>query len=137
VEIEAYGHLFDSFWTPLVNHRTDAYGGSLDNRLRFGFEPLEAIRTAVGDDYIVGLRMSVDESTEGGLSLDECIEIAQRLVATGTLDFLSLVKGQIATDEGLSHVIPNMGTPNAPHIPAVEAFLQLANDVHAPGSTMS
>jgi len=122
VEVEAYGHLFDSFWTPLVNHRTDSYGGSLENRLRFSYETLEAIRKAVGDDYIVGLRMSVDESIEGGLGLDDCIEIARRLTATGLLDFLSLVKGQIATDEGLSHVIPNMGTPNAPHLPAVAAF---------------
>ncbi|HXY30856.1 MAG TPA: FAD-dependent oxidoreductase [Gemmatimonadaceae bacterium] len=122
VEVEAYGHLFDSFWTPLVNRRADCYGGSLDNRMRFSLDALGAVRKAVGDDFIVGLRMSVDESTEGGLTADECTEIARRLVATGTLDFLSLVKGNVATDEALSHMIPNMGTPTAPHLSALASI---------------
>jgi 2,4-dienoyl-CoA reductase-like NADH-dependent reductase (Old Yellow Enzyme family) len=122
VEIEAYGHLFDSFWTPLVNRRADEYGGSLDNRMRFSLEALAEIRKQVGDDFIVGIRMSGDESVEGGLGFADLCEIARRLVATGMLDFVNVIKGHIATDEALSHVIPNMGTPSAPHLPLAAAI---------------
>ncbi|MFQ5407065.1 MAG: FAD-dependent oxidoreductase [Anaerolineales bacterium] len=123
VEIESYGHLFDSFWTPLTNRRTDKYGiGSLESRMRFSLEALEEIRKQVGDDFIVGIRMTGDEDVEGGLTFEDCAEIARRLVATGMLDFVNIVKGIVATDEALSRVIPNMGTPSAPHIPLVAAI---------------
>lgn len=119
VEIEAYGHLFDSFWTPLVNQRADEYGGSFENRMRFSLEALAQIRKQVGDDFIVGIRMSGDESTPGGLTQADCLAIMKRLAATGMLDFINIIKGWIATDEALSHVIPNMGTPGGPHLPLV------------------
>src|SRR5690606_27003916 len=79
VEIEAYGHLFDSFWQPATNLRTDAYGGSLENRLRFGLEALAEIRKQVGSDYIVGVRMVVDEARHrgAGLGREEGLEIAR------------------------------------------------------------
>lgn len=119
VEIEAYGHLFDSFWTPLVNQRGDEYGGNLDRRMRFSLEALAEIRKQVGDDFIVGIRMSGDEVTPGSLTQADCLEIMRRLAATGMLDFINIIKGWIGTDEGLSHVIPNMGTPAGPHLPLV------------------
>jgi N-methyl-L-proline demethylase len=122
VEIEAYGHLFDSFWTPLVNHRTDEYGGSFDNRMRFSLDTLAEIRKQVGDEFIVGIRMSGDESAPGGLTFADCAAIARRLAETGMLDFINIIKGFIATDEALSHVIPNMGTPAGPHLPLVAAL---------------
>ncbi len=50
----AYGHLHDGFWSPATNARTDDYGGSLDNRLRFTHRVLDSVRAAVGDDFIVG-----------------------------------------------------------------------------------
>src|SRR6516162_9331063 len=71
IEIEAYGHLLDAFWSPATNQRTDIYGGSLDNRLRFTFRVLDAIRAAVGRDFIVGLRMVADEDFSGGLTREE------------------------------------------------------------------
>lgn len=116
VEINAYGHLLDSFWTPLVNRRTDQYGGSLEHRVRFSLEVLEEVRKQVGDQFIVGIRMSGDENVAGGLTHQDCIWIAQTLVATGMLDFVNIIKGIIPSDEALSHVIPSMGTPNAPHL---------------------
>ncbi|MEQ8395259.1 FAD-dependent oxidoreductase [Thalassobaculum sp.] len=116
VEIEAYGHFLDGFWSPLTNKRTDRYGGSLDNRMRFGLEAIAAIRDAVGPEFIVGLRMVVDEDVEAGLSEREGAEIARRLAATGDIDFINVIKGHIDTDEGLSHVIPPMGTPAGPHL---------------------
>ena len=53
-ELLAHGHLIHQFWTPLVNRRTDEYGGSLENRARFGLEVLEEVRRRVGDDFLVG-----------------------------------------------------------------------------------
>ncbi len=64
----AHGHLIDQFWSPSVNQRTDKYGGSLENRMRFGIEVLEAMRAEVGDDYVIGIRMSGDEMIADGLS---------------------------------------------------------------------
>ena len=122
IEIESYGHLLDAFWSPLTNRRDDGWGGSLDNRLRFAFQVLEAIRAAVGPDFIVGIRMVVDEDTEEGLQADEGFEIARRIAASGLIDFVNVIKGHIDTDEGLSHVIPGMGTPSAPHLGTVAAL---------------
>ena len=67
IEIESYGHLFDQFWSPLTNQRADEYGGSIDNRMRFGLRVLTAIRERVGPDFIVGIRMAVDETLPGGI----------------------------------------------------------------------
>ena len=72
IELLATSHLLDQFWTPLVNQRTDEYGGSMANRLRFTFEVLEAVRASVGDRLLVGLRMIGDEDLVGGLDRDEC-----------------------------------------------------------------
>jgi 2,4-dienoyl-CoA reductase-like NADH-dependent reductase (Old Yellow Enzyme family) len=116
LEIECYGHLVDQFWSPATNKREDEYGGSLDNRLRFAFEVLGAIRARVGSAFIVGTRMVCDEDWERGLSRQEGLEIARRLVASGTIDFVNVIRGHIDTDEALSHVIPGMGERSAPHL---------------------
>ena len=116
IEIEAYGHLLDAFWSPATNRRSDDYGGPLENRMRFSFEVLDEIRALVGSEFIVGIRMVVDEDMAGGLGREEGLEIARRLVATGMLDFVNVIRGHIDTDEGLAHVIPGMGTPAAPHL---------------------
>ncbi len=68
IEFEAYGHLMDGFWSPATNHRDDAFGGSLDNRLRFTCGCIDAVRKAVGPDFIVGIRMVADEDCDKGLS---------------------------------------------------------------------
>ncbi len=65
VEIEAYGHLFDQFLSPLTNRRTDEWGGDDERRLRFGWEVLSAIRERVGPEFIVGVRMVLDEDGAG------------------------------------------------------------------------
>ena len=116
VEIEAYGHLLDSFWSPRTNLRTDHYGGILENRARFSLEIMEEIRKQVGSDYIVGIRMVFDEDLPDGLRLEEGLKIGEMLVNTGALDFINVIKGHVDTQEGLSHIIPNMGTVAAPHL---------------------
>lgn len=116
IEIEAYGHLLDGFWSPATNHRTDEHGGALDNRLRFTWRVLAAVRDAVGPDFIVGLRLVCDEDWQKGLGREEGIEIARRLVAGGSVDFLNVIRGHIDTDAALAGVIPVMGQASAPHL---------------------
>ena len=115
IELEAYTHLLDAFWSPLTNHREDEYGGSLEDRLRFPLRVIRAVREAAGPDFIVGIRMSFDEDTPGGLRREEALTIADRVVAEG-VDFFSVIRGWMASDEALSRVIPPMGTPVAPHL---------------------
>ena len=122
VELCATSHLIDQFWTPLANHRTDEYGGSIENRLRFTVEVLEAIRAATGDDLLIGIRMIADEDQIGGLTREESTEIASRLAASGLLDFLNIASSWLATEEGLSKAIPPSGTPLAPFVPLAAAI---------------
>ncbi len=116
IEFEAYGHLMDGFWSPATNHRDDEYGGSLDNRLRFTWAVIDAVRKAVGNDFIVGIRMVADEDFPAGLSKDEGVEIARRLAASGKFDFLNIIRGSIETDAALTKVIPVAGMRASPHL---------------------
>ncbi|WP_378943287.1 FAD-dependent oxidoreductase [Mesorhizobium sp. ANAO-SY3R2] len=116
IEFEAYGHLLDGFWSPATNHRTDDYGGSLDNRLRFTWRVIDAVRAAVGPDFIVGIRMVADEDFDKGLSKEEGVEIARRLASSGRFDFLNIIRGHIDTDAALTGVIPIHGMPSSPHL---------------------
>ena len=114
IELECYGHLIDGFWSPITNIRDDEYGGSLDNRLRFSREILAAIRDRVGPDFIVGLRMVANEDQPGGIDADEGVEIARRMVATGHVDFLNIIKGMVDSDNHLIDVIPVQGMASSP-----------------------
>ncbi|MEC8629370.1 MAG: N-methyl-L-proline N-demethylase HpbA [Pseudomonadota bacterium] len=116
VEIQAYGHLMDQFWSPLTNDLDAPYGGSLDNRLRFKFDVLSAIRERVGDQFIVGVRYTADEDLVGGLTAADGMEISRRLRDCGMVDFLNVIRGHIDTDAGLTDVIPIQGMRNAPHL---------------------
>jgi 2,4-dienoyl-CoA reductase-like NADH-dependent reductase (Old Yellow Enzyme family)/thioredoxin reductase len=116
IEFEAYGHLMDAFWSPLTNRRDDEYGGGLDNRLRFCKRVIDAVRGAVGPDFIVGIRMVADEDHEKGLSREEGVEIARRLVAGGKIDFLNIIRGRVDRDATLVKVIPVQGMASAPHL---------------------
>lgn len=114
IEFESYGHLMDGFWSPLTNLRDDAFGGSLDNRLRFTWRVIDAVRAAVGADFIVGIRMVADEDVEKGLTKADGIEIARRLASSGKFDFLNIIRGTIETDASLTKVIPITGMRSSP-----------------------
>jgi 2,4-dienoyl-CoA reductase-like NADH-dependent reductase (Old Yellow Enzyme family)/thioredoxin reductase len=116
IEFEAYGHLMDGFWSPATNRREDEYGGALDNRLRFSNRVIDAVRDAVGPDFVVGVRMVADEDLATGISRDEGVEIARRLAAGGKVDFLNIIRGHIETDAALAEVIPITGMRSAPHL---------------------
>jgi|CXWL01.1.fsa_nt_gi 2,4-dienoyl-CoA reductase-like NADH-dependent reductase (Old Yellow Enzyme family) len=116
VEIEAYGHLFDQFWSPATNHRTDDYGGSFDNRLRFPMRVLRAVRERVGPDFIVGVRMAVDERRADGIDAPMGLAILRHISGEDLIDFVNVIRGNIVNDAALSEVIPIQGMASAPHL---------------------
>ncbi len=94
VEIwNAYHSMMDQFLTPWSNHRQDDYGGSLENRMRFGTRIFEAVRAAVGEDFIIGFSLSVSEKTEFMLSTDDYMEILGIWDAKGYFDYVSVGSG--------------------------------------------
>ena len=85
------GYLIEQFLSPANNVRTDEYGGSLENRMRFLMEILQAIRAEVGDDYCVGIRLPNEEYIPGGLTPQDVAEIAQ--LVEPYVDYVSLHMG--------------------------------------------
>lgn len=101
-----HGWLINQFLSPLFNHRTDKYGGTLENRCRFAIEVLEAIRGAVGAGFPIEFRMSGSEFVEDGYGLDEGIEIAKMLEPY--VDILHVSAGTYQKTFGITH--PSMFT---------------------------
>ena len=116
IELQAYGHLMDQFWSPLTNAQEEPYGGDLRNRLRITLETLAEIRKRCGPEFILGVRYTGDEALQGGISESEGIQISQILKDSGLVDFLNVVRGHIDTDPGLTDLIPIQGMRNAPHL---------------------
>ncbi|MFQ3330983.1 MAG: 2,4-dienoyl-CoA reductase-like NADH-dependent reductase (Old Yellow Enzyme family) [Oceanospirillaceae bacterium] len=116
IELQAYGHLMDQFWSPLTNTLEPPYGGALNNRIRFTLQVLQAIRDRVGSEFIVGVRYTADEAYAGGINPSEGIEISKILRDTGQVDFLNVIRGRINTDAALTDVIPIMGMKSSPHL---------------------
>jgi 2,4-dienoyl-CoA reductase-like NADH-dependent reductase (Old Yellow Enzyme family) len=109
VEIVAsHGYLPAQFLNPRANVRSDQYGGSLDNRLRFLREVIASVREQVGSDFVVGLRVSASEESEDGLSLDESLDALRALDTDGSIDYVSVVAGTSATLTGSDHIAPPM-----------------------------
>ncbi|MBY8976874.1 NADH:flavin oxidoreductase [Rhodobacteraceae bacterium NNCM2] len=115
-ELLHHGHMPEQFMSPLTNLRSDEYGGSLENRLRFTLEVLEAMREAVGPDFILGIRQGINEDAPGGIALDEGAEAASLVAASGLIDYMTMNFGQIHTDHALSYHIPGMRFPLAPWV---------------------
>ncbi|MGH3757536.1 FAD-dependent oxidoreductase [Actinophytocola sp.] len=105
VEIHGgHGYLIEQFLSPLTNHRTDRHGGSLVNRMRFAREVIEAVRSAVGPDVPVGLRVSADERLPRGLGVSDMVRICAALTSSGEVDYLSVSNG---THESYAGLVPN------------------------------
>ncbi len=123
VETVTGGHLIGQFLSPRTNLRSDGFGGSLENRARFGLMVHEAIRKAVGDDWIVGIRFVVDEDIEDGINFAECLKIARLFESAGHIDFFNCIFGRMDTDLALAeHNMPGMSQPIAPFLKPVGAF---------------
>ncbi len=105
----SHSSLIRQFFSPYYNRRTDAYGGSLENRMRFALEVIQAVRAEVGRDFTLGIRLCGDELIPAGLTLDDVCEIAKRLEATGQLDFINTSIGEfhnLYMVEGSMHTPP-------------------------------
>ncbi len=117
VELSAvHQHMIDQFWSPRVNKRSDEWGGSFENRMRFGLEVLKAVREEVGRDFAVGMRICGDEFHPDGLSHDDMKQIARYYNDTGLLDFFGVVGSGCDTHNTLANVIPNMTYPPEPFL---------------------
>lgn len=122
IETLAGGHLIGQFLSPSMNRRTDRYGGSVENRCRFGLMVYEEMRRQVGDRFLLGMRYVVDEGPVG-LSAEECLEIAKIFERSGYLDFFNAIYGRMDTEVGLAvDNMPGMASPIAPWLKPVGAF---------------
>jgi 2,4-dienoyl-CoA reductase-like NADH-dependent reductase (Old Yellow Enzyme family) len=121
LETHAGAHLIGQFLSPDINRRSDKYGGSIENRARFALLVHEAIRNNVGDNFLVGMRMSVYED-RGGLSAADALAFAQLMEREAAIDFLNCVAGRMDTELSLAEKnMPGMTQPLAPFLPLVAA----------------
>ncbi len=132
VEIQAaHAHgLLGGFLTPLYNKRTDEYGGDINGRLKLTLEVIDEVRKMCGDDFIIDVRISGDEYSDGGLTLNEMIYVSKQLEKHG-IDFIH-VSGGNTIKRGSS--MPAPGTSPAPHMHASE---EIKKYVHIPVATVA
>lgn len=94
VEIHAaHGYLPAQFMSPLTNQRTDEFGGSFENRMRFLHLVVEAMRSVTPAGFALGVRLSGEEEIPGGMGIEDCVRIAEDLAALGTVDYFSITHG--------------------------------------------
>ena len=111
--LASHGLLFSQFLNPAINRRIDRYGGSRENRMRALAEALAAMRKAVGDDMVIGIRISAEEVEDDGLDAAEVIAVCQALAATKAIDYVNTTLGSMAGLGGSIHVVPPMDIAHA------------------------
>ncbi len=119
--LAAFGYLPQQFLSPRVNLRTDEYGGSLENRVRFLRETIAQIRAAMDPGAVVGLRISIDERSPDGLTGDESLAALELLDREGGPDYFNVATGTSATLAGSDHIVPPMTMDNAYTAPLAAA----------------
>jgi 2,4-dienoyl-CoA reductase-like NADH-dependent reductase (Old Yellow Enzyme family)/thioredoxin reductase len=88
----AHGYIVEQFFSPFSNKRTDQYGGSFENRIRFPLEVLAKIRSVVGDKVPIAYRMSADEKVAGGVTVEDSIQLSIALEKAG-IDLIDVSSG--------------------------------------------
>ena len=109
-----HGWLLDQFISPLSNKRTDAFGGSMENRARFPLMVIEKIRQACGDDFLIEYRMSGSEEIEGGLTKEEGIAFAKLI--DGEVDLIHVSAGMDTEEAQAVHTHPTMFLPHGVNV---------------------
>ena len=94
----AHGYLLSSFLSPLTNHRTDEYGGSLENRLRFPLRVFDAVRAVWPTERPLSVRISATDWADGGNEVDDAVEIARAFAEHG-VDVVHVSTGQVVSSE--------------------------------------
>ena len=124
----AHGYLVNQFMSPFSNKRTDEYGGTLNNRMRFALEVLAACRAATGPDYPIFFRFNTCDYVEGGIELPEAITMAQMLEEAGA-DALHCTQGMFASKQAIippSFIAPMNFVGNAAAIKAAVSIPVIA-----------
>lgn len=106
--VASHGYLPAQFLNPHVNQRSDEYGGSERNRLRFLREIAEEVRRQVGPAAAVGIRISMSEREPAGLTEDTAVRACSALAGAGLIDYVSVTTGTSATLAGSDHIVPEM-----------------------------
>jgi mycofactocin system FadH/OYE family oxidoreductase 2 len=86
----SHSYLLHQFLSPLYNKRTDEYGGSFENRLRFAREVIGEVRRRAGNDWVVGVRISLDDFIPGALTIVDAMRVAQTLETDGKIDYVNV-----------------------------------------------
>ncbi|WP_419660327.1 NADH:flavin oxidoreductase/NADH oxidase [Desulfosarcina variabilis str. Montpellier] len=124
VEVHAaHGYLINQFMAPNSNHRTDQYGGSFENRIRFFLELLADIKAKAGADFPVGLRINGEDYVDGGWTLDDALRLAPILEQNGA-DYLHVSAGVYGSKQ---LTIPSMYVPHGCFIYLAEAVKQVVD----------
>ena len=110
----AHGYLAHEFLSPLSNQRTDRYGGSFENRIRFALETTRAVRAAWPDNFPLAIRLSCTDWVEGGWDIEQSIELSRRLKAEG-VDLIDCSSGALVPDVKIP-VAPGFQVPFAERI---------------------
>ncbi len=120
-----HGYLLNEFLSPYTNKRTDAYGGSFDNRLRFPIEVIQEVRSKAGETYPIIFRLCANEYIEGeeGITLDLAKKIAPRLVEAG-IDILHITGGMYETRE---HLVQPLYYNQGYHVYLAEGIKQVVD----------
>ena len=129
------GYLINQFTAPVTNRRTDEFGGSFDNRVRFPLEIVNAVRRRVGPDFIVIYRISAVDLVEGGMTGDEVLELARRIEAAGADIINTGIGWHESTVPTVAHFVPRAAfsfaigkVQNAVSIPVIAS-----NRINDPG----
>ncbi|HIV66411.1 MAG TPA: FAD-dependent oxidoreductase [Candidatus Mailhella excrementigallinarum] len=117
-----YGHgwLMNNFLSPLSNHRTDQYGGPVENRVRFPRRVIERVREAIGDDMIIELRMNGSDRMEGGITPEDAAR--QALLFEDLVDMIHVSCGTRLDASGRPKMHPTCFVPDAHNADASEAL---------------
>jgi mycofactocin system FadH/OYE family oxidoreductase 2 len=120
------GYLIAQFMSEYVNYRQDRWGGSLENRLRLLFEVIERIRSAVGEDFVVGMQLVGDEFTPHGITLEESKRIAIELEKKTSVDYIFVKAG---TFYASNYIVPDMTHPHGVFLPLATGIRQSVNNI--------
>lgn len=129
----AHGNLIAQFLSPYSNHRADMYGGSFENRCRFPLMLLEAVRKAVGPDFVLEMRISGDEKVKGGMEIKEVIEFLKP--AQQYIDLVSISCGMIIDLKTSYYCMPPYYHPKGANVPLSREVKQCP-DIHIPVSVV-
>ncbi len=133
----AYHALIDQFWTPWSNRRKDAWGGSFERRMRFSATILDRIRLACGNDFIIGLAVSMDERSDATLSMSQLADIVEWHDSRGAMDYVTCGTGSYFDFYPIIPVSlfePQLGVPFAAELKyrVTHALVQAESHIRTP-----